>query len=950
MSMTPLQVIAATKFLYGEGLSPHIMVGLINSYEAQVSPIRSAVFSFINSLPAEERESAYGPLLTAWPAGIGWTTPAGLKNWGTELFPPVDCEKPVPEETTFVTGTPDPTEGVPVPEPNILPDATDPRGAFIEGPYGYSEIYEPVPIEDPEITVTSSGDINSNISVNVSVDPDTGVGTGTGTLSETVPSTGFGELDTTAFNTEYDKVTGKLDEVKTTLKSGFETTNTNQFLTDYNLERAFSGFKMHELPYQDKLLYEGLPFSQAVFDYCNYVLCAGDPGRFAIVVDKVSAYVSTTGSVLDVIEKAKTMKFSDFGPNVTNFGEMINMGIDKAAKDLKEQIGNIPTPPSLPQTDAKAVGTVIAAQGSVAGEPGSENAGKVLGMIEQLYKLGRTDLIKEIAKSFVQNVGLTTTGWVNVNGKEIKNDDTKVLTTSPITENVVASVISELEARAEGFVNSADSSTQLNGFYIKTWIEQKRSEGTIGTIERWTSIHVSYVYDVFLGFPQVADYKEQILVESKVEQAVNALPTNIMQKITDALGAKVDVSKLESNTGVLDIKQVAGALPKPMNVDNAPAAIRSILTTAIATALPGGLTVPKAIVLGQNLGGIATDLIKGSTNLAELGKQALEQAKNIVSGQGGIVANLKSSSKILGDKLNEIKGFSNLGDFKKLGGIFKSVETSLPSPSSFLNPVIDDATGAAKAMVPEALNSIKEVMPASIESEFKTAITATLAGIPIIGSAFGGKYKVTDFLGSPVGMNGQTDLWKSLIDNVSNTGIMLPGEGATLQDFVDALEAAATTESGKKATEAYDKIIEQFRKEWALLKKAKVDFVNLPCGDIVSSINLSKKLAQYAQKLDSGVAEIFNNAADPNTLGGQALLSVMVEARNLKTLQTAGMNPANAIESKGDKVEPSDQDREEAARIQAESGDPDAITPEQVARNRAINQSLTKALVPRTPT
>ena len=86
--MTPLQAIAATKFLSGTGLSPHKMAALVSEYEAAVSPIRSAVFSFISSLPEEERDAAYSPLLNAWPAGIGWTTPTGLKDWATELYTP----------------------------------------------------------------------------------------------------------------------------------------------------------------------------------------------------------------------------------------------------------------------------------------------------------------------------------------------------------------------------------------------------------------------------------------------------------------------------------------------------------------------------------------------------------------------------------------------------------------------------------------------------------------------------------------------------------------------------------------------------------------------------------------------------------------------------------------------------------------------------------------------
>lgn len=952
MSMTPLQAIAATKFLEGDGLSPHIMQAFVAEYESTVSPIRSAVFSFISLLPEEEQEAAYAPLLTAWPAGIGWTTPAGLKDWATELYTPVDCEKPAPEETDPVN------EG-------IIADS----GEFDESeksiPVGYDEEYTP-----------------EEVIANVTVDPDTGVGT----------------ADVGTINTEYGKVTGKFDEALTTMDKNFGITGTNFDLTQYNMMRAFSGYKMHDKAYQDTLLYKGLPFAQAVLDYCNYVLCAGDIGRFSMVVDKVSSYVSTTGEVLDVIEKAKTMKFSDFGPKVENYSDVINMGMNKVAEEMASFMPKLPTPPSLPSTPAKALGTALSAQGNVAGDPKSENAGTAIGMWESLLKAGRKDLLEEIVKSYINNVGFTFNVYIPVNGTVVADPDYLLQLTLPATESTVTATIAEAEARANKFTESADSSTQLKGFYIKGWVERRRASGIESTITSWATVGVTIIVAAAFGTGSSEltralvsanneVYREMFLVESKMETAINGLDKDTMQRITDALGAKVDVTKLSSNTGVLDIKEVAKAVPAPMTAETIPKAIKSVLGESINSVLPGGITIPKPIILGQNVGGVVDKLVKSTETLSQIGEKALKIADNLsIGGIGGIVAGLKSSAKSLKDSLGQIKGFEGIGEMKKLGGLFKSVETVLPVPPNAANPtevqitpediaearrlspnevaqgLPEDQWNVSPAQVarnrslnksltntlkPVALNAIKEVMPPGIEAQFKSLTKASFGGLPIPGTGSGGRYKVTDFLGSPVAMNGQIELWKKLNESVSNTGVVLPGKGATLEQLVAALEEAAATETGKAATEAYNKIIEQFNKEWALLKKAKVDFVNLPCGDIVAAINLSKKLAQYAQKLENGVAELFNSAANPDTLGGQALLSIMVEARNLKTMQTAGLNPANVIESKGDKVEPTEQDREEAARIQAESGDPEATTPEQVARNRAINKSLTNAILPR---
>lgn len=52
---------------------------------------------------------------------------------------------------------------------------------------------------------------------------------------------------------------------------------------------------------------------------------------------------------------------------------------------------------------------------------------------------------------------------------------------------------------------------------------------------------------------------------------------------------------------------------------------------------------------------------------------------------------------------------------------------------------------------------------------------------------------------------------------------------------------------------------------------------------------------------------------------------------------------AAAKEASANAPKPTEKDIQEAERIQAESGDPEAITPEQVASNRAINEGLTGA-------
>jgi hypothetical protein len=56
-------------------------------------------------------------------------------------------------------------------------------------------------------------------------------------------------------------------------------------------------------------------------------------------------------------------------------------------------------------------------------------------------------------------------------------------------------------------------------------------------------------------------------------------------------------------------------------------------------------------------------------------------------------------------------------------------------------------------------------------------------------------------------------------------------------------------------------------------------------------------------------------------------------------LHKAGLSPVNAI-AKATQAAVTDTDTQEAAKIQADSGDADAITPQQVANNRALNNTL----------
>ena len=116
----------------------------------------------------------------------------------------------------------------------------------------------------------------------------------------------------------------------------------------------------------------------AIVQYANYVLCGGDLGKFSSVVDKCSGLITAIGDVTATIDNAATMKFSDFGPGVANYGDAINMGMGAATAGIAESMraannGQLPVIQGVAATEKASVGTVILAQGEVSGDSASPN-------------------------------------------------------------------------------------------------------------------------------------------------------------------------------------------------------------------------------------------------------------------------------------------------------------------------------------------------------------------------------------------------------------------------------------------------------------------------------------------------------------------------------------------------------------------------------------------------
>jgi hypothetical protein len=763
----------------------------------------------------------------------------------------------------------------------------------------------------------------------------------------------------------------------------------------------------------------------AIVQYANYVLCGGDLGKFSSVVDKCSGLITAIGDVTATIDKAATMKFSDFGPGVANYGDAINMGLGPATAGIAEAMkaannGQLPVVAGTSTTESASVGTVILSQGEVSGDSGSPNYGTAIGIYEAAQAAGLVGSVEAIIESHlnVNSVPLQT----YVSGTSRK---TLVLRVgSNINEEAFNQLMDDTDAWADQYINDLDPDYSGDAKIIRDWVTEKRAKGAQDFIAQVRKIQKNIMRNPgkYQG-SGVLYVTAQITVFSEVHtaEAVNALSLEDAKKLFAGLKSKIQIEKLEKYTDVLDLAKCAAAMPEPLTTKNAPSAVTTAaadgaIATETSAVIAGTALVPKIQGTLPTLPSVPSvniaipDIRSLSTESASsLGAKALAAANGIKSsliatttsltttlkGVGSTASGLaitnidaikdfaSSTMSSFGADMGKIKGFGNLPDTKSLGTLLRSVETSMPvlrgipGLSSLTQPVTvtdadieearklesnkaDVAAGKPssdwnvtpeqyvrnsklnKALTPNLLNSFTDVMPPGI----KTSLQAVVG----TGTGAGGSYKLTDFVGSAVGENGQVTNWSSIIKSLdtiwSSYQSALESEVAqvistsSLTGLTNLLTTLVSSQEGVTASTAYNTAISTIRNEYGLLiNKAQIDFANIPANDLTGMLNLSKKLAQHASKLESGHAVIFQNAADPTTVGGQAMLGVMVEARNTKLLHKAGLSPVNAI-AKATQAAVTDTDTQEAAKIQADSGDADAITPQQVANNRALNNTL----------
>ena len=136
--------------------------------------------------------------------------------------------------------------------------------------------------------------------------------------------------------------------------------------------------------------------------------------------------------------------------------------------------------------------------------------------------------------------------------------------------------------------------------------------------------------------------------------------------------------------------------------------------------------------------------------------------------------------------------------------------------------------------------------------------------------------------------------------NTAYTDILLAGnDAAVLTQITNANNAIAALSASSYVTTlntAWNYMANYMNIEKGYQNSAGVDYFNLLAGEKSSIYGFVQNLPQYAQLTAAEDAcQFLQNIADTTTLGGQAIIGAMREARNKPRLQNTGLGLANQI-------------------------------------------------------
>ncbi|CAB4129730.1 hypothetical protein UFOVP116_96 [uncultured Caudovirales phage] len=349
----------------------------------------------------------------------------------------------------------------------------------------------------------------------------------------------------------------------------------------------------------------------------------------------------------------------------------------------------------------------------------------------------------------------------------------------------------------------------------------------------------------------------------------------------------------------------AGVLAEVDANIEAQASVADFISDATVEPASNGTSAPNGAGAGstavsQNAEGAIADATENSQTLAEKTINALAT---------------KTTAQTLGNTLKQIKGFGSTADLADVSNALLLVE-----PPTGPTNLLDEP---------------KEVIPEEVEKSFKNSVGT--------GSAANSGYKLNDFFGSVCGLNEQKEMWRAVVDALDEIqnrhGSLLSNfQSANTTPAKAAVLTSARAEYGSKLDNALNAALSKFKQEWAALtSRAKVDYSNLLAGDAVSAVLVAKKLAQYANNLESGHAAIFQSLANVSTMGGQAVVAVMTEARNTKLLLESGLTPTSQTVVTAGPITVTEADRKKTSEISNASAGLVSTSVEGIARQREIN-------------
>lgn len=422
------------------------------------------------------------------------------------------------------------------------------------------------------------------------------------------------------------------------------------------------------------------------------------------------------------------------------------------------------------------------------------------------------------------------------------------------------------------------------------------------------------IYTRTNGLPELTQALIQAGIGRSVIDSIDTVPmTDEQQKIAFEVMTKITRNPLiqilrllkvttREISNLADLLNPVKAFPNSFNTLTAPTSngLRAIyinssgaVNTNLETELPANVLYPlQGYVTVRNTYSQLKKIIPADWALANKALQAgLEQVKSIFN------TNLPSLSAAVTD-LESNRGLDLINALTDPlpANVVDFYETSFVSGTGLNGTVLlADIIGSAggwvvTANVSSAANTISTLSSAGS----LTTLTNSIDGVfTVMQNTINGNYSIV--VGDPPELvsitipSGLPGAGTYSTYDLAFTGPGTPGTGLLPAAYTLINNIIANNNSAvSNANAAWSNVAAQISGEYALLAQAGVEFSNLIPG--LQATSLVNGLASYGLDTEvGGPAWFLESVSNVSTLGGQAIISTMREARNQVRLQTAGV-------------------------------------------------------------